>query len=326
MSVIDLDKLHLEFKESTVRYHKTEADLLDHAEIAEREKLYLHRGFSSMYAYVTEELGLSESTACNVLNVSRVTRDYAPELREEIRKGNIGLAKSRKLCPVLQNKNQDKPETREEIKNWIEKAKTQNTRDLEAAVAEQSEAPRRRDSLKQTSKDNSRLSVDVSNEARKELERLVDVLSSQKQECLSLSQTIQFAIHETLERHDPLKKAERKKLRESKKEETKSSQNACPEEKVAGNSPVTGSRPTPAEKNCESSERIPLDMELKHDINLRDGGRCTYISPDGKRCNANRFLEFHHIKPVFEGGKNEISNLTTLCSAHHKLIHNNKSS
>ena len=38
-------------------------------------------------------------------------------------------------------------------------------------------------------------------------------------------------------------------------------------------------------------------------------------------CTSQRWLEIHHIVPVSQGGRDEISNLTTLCHAHHKQRH-----
>jgi len=38
-------------------------------------------------------------------------------------------------------------------------------------------------------------------------------------------------------------------------------------------------------------------------------------------CGQKRWIHLHHIVPVAKGGKNTLENLTTLCSAHHKLVH-----
>ena len=53
---------------------------------------------------------------------------------------------------------------------------------------------------------------------------------------------------------------------------------------------------------------------------LRDQGQCTYET-QSKRCPARRWLDVHHITPLSEGGRNEFDNLTTLCSAHHRMSH-----
>ena len=51
---------------------------------------------------------------------------------------------------------------------------------------------------------------------------------------------------------------------------------------------------------------------------LRDGQRCTYVSPDGRRCSARRCLELDHVEPWGEGGESTIENLRLRCRAHNK--------
>jgi predicted restriction endonuclease len=45
------------------------------------------------------------------------------------------------------------------------------------------------------------------------------------------------------------------------------------------------------------------------------------VNKRGERCRADRYLHVHHIKMVSHGGTNELSNTTTLCAAHHDLVH-----
>jgi 5-methylcytosine-specific restriction endonuclease McrA len=50
----------------------------------------------------------------------------------------------------------------------------------------------------------------------------------------------------------------------------------------------------------------------------RDGGRCTFVSETGKRCEARRCLEFDHVLPVARGGRSTVANLRMRCSAHNQ--------
>jgi 5-methylcytosine-specific restriction endonuclease McrA len=70
-----------------------------------------------------------------------------------------------------------------------------------------------------------------------------------------------------------------------------------------------------------TSLRRPLSASEKHAVFLRDEGRCTFVNERGERCGADRYLHVHHIKMVSHGGTNELSNTTTLCVAHHDLVH-----
>lgn len=46
---------------------------------------------------------------------------------------------------------------------------------------------------------------------------------------------------------------------------------------------------------------------------MRDKGKCTHPN-----CNARRFLEYDHIKPLALGGKTNVLNLRLLCRAHNQ--------
>lgn len=51
----------------------------------------------------------------------------------------------------------------------------------------------------------------------------------------------------------------------------------------------------------------------------RDGARCTYVSPEGRRCEERAFLELDHIEPSTLGGGDEPTNLRVRCRAHNQL-------
>jgi len=67
--------------------------------------------------------------------------------------------------------------------------------------------------------------------------------------------------------------------------------------------------------------RHSIPAKIRHEVNLRDENRCTYIDNLGNRCSNTIFIHFHHEKPVSEGGVNTVSNLKILCSAHHAMLH-----
>jgi len=62
--------------------------------------------------------------------------------------------------------------------------------------------------------------------------------------------------------------------------------------------------------------RAIIPPARREEVLARDGHRC-----QAPGCQNTRFLEVHHIKPRAKGGGNEAGNLTTLCSACHRLWH-----
>lgn len=70
-----------------------------------------------------------------------------------------------------------------------------------------------------------------------------------------------------------------------------------------------------------ASRAIPYDprvipAEVKRAVNARDGGRCTFVGPNG-RCDS-RAVEFDHVLPVARGGKATIENLRLRCRPHNQ--------
>jgi len=78
---------------------------------------------------------------------------------------------------------------------------------------------------------------------------------------------------------------------------------------------ATAGKPVQADKG--RSRYIPADV--RHVVEKRDCGRCSYVAPDGTKCCETKNLEFDHRVPFALGGKSEANNLRLLCRAHNKL-------
>jgi 5-methylcytosine-specific restriction endonuclease McrA len=316
-----LNNLHDGFKISSIRYRQAQAELVDYTQKADDTKLYLHRGYNSLFDYVMRDLGLSEATASNIINVAR-TAKLVPQLKEQLENGHGGVAKLRKLCPVLKKAHEEnKPE---EIKKWLDKAKNMNTREIESEVAKVSPAPRRKESIRRIDGNHSSLTIGLSDEERNLLGKAQNLASSKNKANMTMAETIVLALGEFVEKYDPTKKAERQKERQQKKESAaQPAENPPVTEFEKETAPVTAVNP---KTEAEKTGREAVPAAIVHEVNRRDGGQCAYVSPEGKRCECSRFLHFHHVKPVAYGGKNTVENLITLCSAHHRLIHENEES
>jgi len=55
---------------------------------------------------------------------------------------------------------------------------------------------------------------------------------------------------------------------------------------------------------------------VKRPVVAKDGGRCTFVARNGRRCEERRFLEFHHVVPHAAGGKPTADNIELRCRAH----------
>jgi len=75
--------------------------------------------------------------------------------------------------------------------------------------------------------------------------------------------------------------------------------------------------PVEVKERAERSRYIPADV--RHEVERRDGGRCTYIAPDGTRCCETRNLEFDHEHPFALCGENTVKNLRLVCRGHNRM-------
>jgi 5-methylcytosine-specific restriction endonuclease McrA len=68
----------------------------------------------------------------------------------------------------------------------------------------------------------------------------------------------------------------------------------------------------------ERSRHIP--DEVRDVVFMRDGGQCTFVAPDGTRCECRKGLEVDHITPFSNDGPVTLSNLRLLCGPHNRRV------
>jgi hypothetical protein len=70
-------------------------------------------------------------------------------------------------------------------------------------------------------------------------------------------------------------------------------------------------------RSPEASRSIP--RAVVREVHERDGGQCTFVSPEGRRCTARGFLELHHHLTTYaRGGAATADNLRLTCRAHNE--------
>jgi 5-methylcytosine-specific restriction endonuclease McrA len=77
---------------------------------------------------------------------------------------------------------------------------------------------------------------------------------------------------------------------------------------------------TESPRTCRGpSDARRVSAEVRRKVWERDGGRCTFVSDDGHRCEARRWLEFDHRTPAARGGASTVENLRLRCRTHNQL-------
>jgi hypothetical protein len=118
----------------------------------------------------------------------------------------------------------------------------------------------------------------------------------------SFAEVLGVLLNEYIERHSPQARQKRRDER-------------CAAA-AGGTSSTVG-----ADGECKSasprSRHIPVGV--RDQVHARDGGRCSYIAPNGVRCQSRHALQIDHIRPYAAGGTHDASNLRLLCRAHNRL-------
>jgi 5-methylcytosine-specific restriction endonuclease McrA len=66
------------------------------------------------------------------------------------------------------------------------------------------------------------------------------------------------------------------------------------------------------------SRHIPA--AVRRAVNERDGSRCSYRDPQGRRCPERVRLEYHHRHPYGLGGGHHLDNVCLMCPAHNRYL------
>jgi 5-methylcytosine-specific restriction endonuclease McrA len=133
----------------------------------------------------------------------------------------------------------------------------------------------------------------IDDDVMHQLDRCKELLSGKYPKGPNYSELLKELAAEWLEHHDPVKKSNRRDARKQRL--------------------IKAQRP-----RDKRSRHIPA--VVRDAVYKRDGGRCTFVGPNGKRCHSTWDLEFHHDSTPFGGrGRHSVENLMLLCSAHNKL-------
>jgi 5-methylcytosine-specific restriction endonuclease McrA len=251
----------------------------------ERRRLHAVAGFSSMFDFCVKELRLSEGEAFRRLAAARLARRF-PVVHSLVASGQVHLSALALLRAHL---------TAENHVELLDAVRGKSKREVEMLLATrfpQRDTPAR---VRAIAPERFRIEFTASAELREKLERCLD-LSSHAHPRRDLAFVIERAVEMLLSKLERERFGKAKRPRETPREQVPSDE-------------TPGVRPT--------SRHIPT--ATRRFVFERDGSRCTYVSPDGHRCDATAFLELDHVVPHALGGRADPENLRVRCRAHNRL-------
>ena len=304
---------------------RVEVELIAHIAEVDARRLYAREATSSMFVYCTDVLHLSEHEAYLRIRVARAAREH-PELLDMLAVGRIHLSGIGTLVPHLTPGNRD---------TLLERATHRSKRQIEELVAElrpqpdvpatvrklpaRAPTPRRSDALEPRAAEPAalelvpdrvaesaaaaappsrveplaperyRVQFTASAGLRDKLARLQALMRHSVPDG-DLAAIIELAVSEKLERLEAKRFAKTRTPRK-----------------------------TLAKTDISASSRY-IPAAVRRVVDERDGGRCTFVDAQGRRCKARHRLEFHHDRPYGRGGDHRPQNIRLMCRAHNTLL------
>lgn len=306
---------------------RVEADLVAHIAAVDERRLYLREACPSMFSYCVERLYLSEPETALRIVVARASLRH-PVLLDMLRDGRLHLSGIALLAPHLTEQNRDAVLSRAThlSKRRIEElvAELAPRPDAPALVrklpapspaqhrpddARPLEVPREAPPLAIAGTPSSaasltlrkgppatveplaparyRVQFTASSALRDKLEELQALMRSSVPDG-DLAAVIEAAVSEKIERLKARRLAATPRPRTT----------------LARSDTRPGPRHIPA--------------AVKRAVRERDGDRCAYVDPQGRRCSERRGLQFHHRHPHGYGGDRSEDNIALRCGGHNR--------
>lgn len=247
----------------------------------ERRRLHLELGFSSLFDWLTRELGYSAAAAMRRIDSARLLRKV-PTIATQIESGKLNLTNLARVQSAIraEEKRTGKQIEPEKLVNAIE---GKSSREVEQHLAQTfPDSAYKADSARAITDSQIRLQVTLSTPQYSELERAREV-ASHSHFGAPMGEVIGMLATDYLDRKDPLRKK--------------------------GHIDATSAPDT--------TGRRPLSINVRRLVFQRAEGRCEYKNPHtGKICGSRFQTQIDHIKPVALGGTNAVENLRLLCRAH----------
>ena len=320
------DCLISELKDLVKREREVLTQVLHYLKELEIRKLYLQRGFSSLFAYLTEELAYSEGAAQRRIQAMRLIKDL-PEVEKKIESGELSLSVASQLQGFIQREDKKRSEQKTHKLNPIEKLElVQNLEGTSSRICEMKLAeispetgiPKERTKI--LTHEKTLIQFTASQELMTKINRLKSLISHQNPEGrydILFEKIIELA----LDKHDPARREKRRRQKQSSPQP-----GARKEPKELGGIQATAIPKAPSPSFETNTKSLPtpamtryVPKQLRDRIWNRDLGKCQHRDgKTGKQCKSSHLLQLDHKFPFTLGGEASEENLQLKCRAHNQ--------
>jgi len=301
------------------RGHEVEADLVEHLAEVDARRLYLPRR-TSLWDFCIGELGFSDDAACNRIAVARESRRF-PQMIAALRTGRLHLSGLKMLCGSLT------PETCDEL---LAEASGKTRREIAELLARRQPKPAVPDAIRKLPSPAPPPPVEppglfpAAAPATQPTEPgptlpigLPHARPTPIAPLSAESYKVQFTANREL----------REKIRQAQdllRHQLPSGDLASIVDRaltllitqVKKDRWAIGRRPRSSSLPEGKATSRDVPDAIKRVVYERDGGRCTYVDPDGHRCDERGWLELDHVDGFPRTQEHRAERIRLLCRAH----------
>ena len=279
-------EFHFEFEKAARANQSSAIVVLHFINDCERRKSCLDLGYSSVFSYCVRKLKYSSSTAGRYIQAARCILEH-PEMTSMLEAREISISTICQIASIL---------TQDNKQSILERVRGRSRREVERIACDYRPPVAlsdRMDPVRVATNDGERHMVFTQFLASEEYAEIFDDVRNSMPGSMSYGDISLAVFREYHERHSPIARQKRRELKK-------------------GSASLHSHR-------WELSEGLRhIPDEVRDVVFVRDGGQCTFVAPDGTRCQCRKGLHVDHVTPVANGGRNELSNLRLLSGAHNR--------
>ena len=307
--------------------HVQVARLIAHLAEVSRRGLHLGLGYSSLFEFCVEHLGLSEGSAALRIQVGRVCLRH-PVILDALADRRISLTVAGKLAPHLTVSNRERliadctGKTKREVEEYLVHLAPRPT--VSSGARKRSASG----SVEPCQPGLFNVRFVAGQEFMDKLERAAEVGHIAKR---NLAEVLERSLDAYLSKHDPAVRQARREKRgagQARREkrgarqarlEKRGARQARREQPAArlGTAALQPITAAGTRRSAGSARSIPAS--LRDLLFIRADHRCEFLGSDGHRCSERSYLTIDHIVPWALGGPSEAGNLRVLCAAHNRF-------
>jgi hypothetical protein len=269
----------------------------------ERRRLFASLGYSSLFDYVTRELGYCAASACRRIDAMRLLKEL-PELEEKIQDGALTLSTvARAQSFFKKESNHHKTSlTLNQKSELMKQLENKSTRQVEKELLAIASSPETllQEKVRAVTPTLSEVKFYATDELLEDLEKLKGLLAHSHPN-MTTAELVSYLAQLGLRRLDPAR------------QEVKAKSTPAPNESMRQNRASTDciqTRPTRSRYVARPIVRA---------VWKRDQSRCKWIDPKtGRECGSHYRLQLDHLRPFALGGKSDLNNLRLLCAQHNR--------